>query len=153
MAGFLIGLGLGVLGIFLWMMRTQAALRRLVSDQHLEALVSCWSALRDAEAAGEDAHGETFEGVGLSVRRAAGVRRLQATLGRGVPTVALPWVAAVLGELSGLPVGPDGFVVTTHGPRTCSLPAPDTLPEPPAALTALREAAANRLRDVRLRAA
>lgn len=142
MTGFLIGLGLGVLGVLLWMTRTQASLRMLVSDRHLEALVTAWGQVRQGAAA------ETFLQVGLSRQGA----RLHATLGRGVPTVGLPWVAAVIAELAGIhpAEGEAGVSVTTHGSRALSLAAPDTLPPAPPDLSGLREAVANRMKSMRL---
>jgi hypothetical protein len=140
MTGFLFGLGLGVLGVFLWMMRTHASLRTLVSDRHLEALVAAWSDVcRGAPAV-------TFLGVGLSRQGS----RLHATLARGVPTVGLPWVAAVVAELAALPSPEGGLLVETHGRRALSLAAPDLLPPAPTDLSRLREAAANRMKSMRL---
>jgi hypothetical protein len=142
MTGFLFGLGLGVLGVFLWMMRTHASLRALVSDRHLEALVAAWQDVC------QGAPAVTFLGVGLSRQGA----RLHATLARGVPTVGLPWVAAVVAELAALPSPEGGLLVETHGRRALSLAAPDTLPPAPIDLSRLREAAANRMKSMRLTA-
>ena len=144
MTGFLIGLGLGVLGVLFWMTRTQASLRILVSDRHLEALVAAWEQLR------RGGPSETFLRVALS-RQAT---RLEVTLGRGVPAVGLTWVAAVVAELAGLAdaEGDEVLVVTTHGSRSFSLSVPESLPPGPADLTRLREAAANRMKGMRLEA-